>query len=75
MIFAVTLCLLVVGSLADMPLPFTRDLEYVSPEMTGNDVIIYQNLIIRDDAVTTFESTGVYDKATGNDYLTASILL
>ena len=62
-----TLCVLalVAGAAAEMPLPFTRELKYQNPVMTGNDVIIYQNLIIRDDAVTEFESTGAYDKTTG----------
>jgi hypothetical protein len=68
MIFAVTLCLLAVGSLADMPLPFTRELDFETPQMTGNDVIIYQNLIVRDAAVASFESTGAFDKNTGEDY-------
>ena len=56
---------LLAGVMADMPLPFTRELKYESPAMTGNDVIIYQNLIVRDDAVAFFESNGVYDEVTG----------
>lgn len=69
MLFAVSFCLLVAGSLADMPLPFTRELEYETPtQMSGSDVTIYQNLIVRDDAVTAFESTGVYDKTTGINF-------
>lgn len=67
MIFTTTcLLVLVVGSLADMPLPFTRELEYSTPHLQGNDVTIYQNLIVRDDAVTSFASTGAFDKATGD---------
>jgi hypothetical protein len=65
MIRALSLCLMVVGSLAEMPLPFTRELELESPQMSGNDVIIYQNLIVRDSAVASIESTGSFDKATG----------
>jgi hypothetical protein len=74
MIATLTFCLLVLGTLAEMPLPFTRELKYQSPEMTGNDVIIYQNLIIRDAAVTTFASTGIFDKNTGNNMQLASIM-
>jgi len=36
---------------ADMPKPFTRELYYSTPELTGNDVIIVQNLLNRDSNV------------------------
>jgi len=49
----------VMGS--SMPLPFTRELKVTSPMMSGNDVIIAQNLLKRDDAVDSMLSCdGVY---------------
>lgn len=55
---------------ADMPLPFYRELKLSSPEMTGSDVIIAQNLLLRDSAVSEFNPNGVYsdtsDQATRN---------
>jgi hypothetical protein len=49
-----------------MPLPFTRELALTSPLMTGNDVIIFQNLIIRDASVSAAgagTAVGTYDAA------------
>lgn len=55
---------------ADMPLPFYRELKLSSPEMTGSDVIIAQNLLLRDSAVAAFDPNGVFsessDQATRN---------
>ena len=45
---------------SDMPLPFTRVLRVTSPLMTGNDVIIAQNLLKRDTAVKSLTCDGVY---------------
>jgi hypothetical protein len=43
-----------------MPLPFTRELYLASQQMSGNDVIIFQNLILRSPAVTQFEPNGIF---------------
>ena len=43
-----------------MPQPFTRVLNVSSPLMNGNDVIIAQNLLKRDDAVNSLACDGVY---------------
>jgi peptidoglycan hydrolase-like protein with peptidoglycan-binding domain len=46
---------------AGMPLPFTRELYVTSPVMTGNDVLIAQTLLQRDDAVDkSFVASGKY---------------
>lgn len=60
---------LVVGLLAtlcvaDMPLPWTRELKLVDPVMSGNDVLIAQNLLLRESAVESFPVTGNFDEAT-----------
>lgn len=47
-----------------MPLPWSRELYLTTPEMTGNDVIIAQNLLIRDAAVKTFKADGVFGDET-----------
>lgn len=50
-----------------MPLPFTRELYVTSPMMQGNDVLIMQNLIIRDDAVDdSLVADGVFGDKTGD---------
>jgi peptidoglycan hydrolase-like protein with peptidoglycan-binding domain len=49
-----------VASAASMPLPFTRVLKLASPYLTGNDVIIAQNLLIRDNAVSPISTDGVF---------------
>ena len=54
----------VVSTLAAMPQPFTRELAVTDPYMSGNDVIIAQNLMLRDDAVSSFEANGIYDETT-----------
>jgi hypothetical protein len=51
-----------IASVMSMPSPWTRELTLTSPYMTGNDVIIAQNLIIRDTAVSAFEANGIYDE-------------
>ena len=51
----------------DMPLPFTRELKVTSPLMSGNDVIIAQNLLIRDDAVdSSLQCDGSYGSLTAS---------
>ena len=48
-----------------MPLPFTRILEFEDPQMTGNDVFILQNLIIRSpDVVPKLYADSVFGKET-----------
>lgn len=49
---------------SNMPAPFTRELKVTSPMMSGNDVTIAQNLLIRDDAVDkNLVCDGVYGSA------------
>lgn len=48
------------ASASSMPLPFTRVLKLDTPYQTGNDVIIAQNLLLRDSAVSTFKADGVF---------------
>jgi hypothetical protein len=48
---------------ATMPAPFTRELKVTNPYMTGNDVIIAQNLLTRDPANVKFSPNGIYDEA------------
>ncbi|CAE7473541.1 unnamed protein product [Symbiodinium microadriaticum] len=48
------------GISAAMPSPFTRELYVTNPAMSGNDVIIFQNMIMRDNAVGTLSTDGVY---------------
>jgi hypothetical protein len=53
---------------AVMPLPWTRELSLTTgtPYMTGNDVVIFQNLVIRDIAVSAAQvgsAVGVFDEA------------
>lgn len=48
-----------------MPRPFSRLLEPTEPPMEGGDVVIAQNLLSRDAAVSkAFTVSGVYDSAT-----------
>jgi hypothetical protein len=47
---------------SQMPLPFTRQLVLQDPPMTGSDVTIFQNLVIRDSAVVDGGKSGVYDE-------------
>ena len=61
MLSIITLFTVVATALAAMPLPFTRELELTSPFMSGNDVIIAQNLLIRDNAVDShLDCDGTY---------------
>ncbi len=43
-----------------MPAPWTRELSLTNPPMSGNDVIIAQNLLLRDAAVTSFKADGIF---------------
>lgn len=46
---------------SEMPLPFNRELVVETPMMSGDDVIIAQNLLIRDSSVqATLDTDGVY---------------
>jgi hypothetical protein len=50
----------------EMPLPFTRDLALTDPPMSGSDVIIACNLMIRDESVVSLTKEtcdDVFDKA------------
>ena len=60
-----SLLMLAVTTLASMPLPWKRELYYDNETpLTGNDVIIMQNLINRDPSVHgRLEITGAYDAA------------
>jgi peptidoglycan hydrolase-like protein with peptidoglycan-binding domain len=52
---------------ASMPSPFTRQLKLTSPYMTGNDVLICQTLIKRDNAVDKNLATdGVFGPASAD---------
>jgi hypothetical protein len=64
LIRTVVFCIGLTALAADMPLPWTRELELASPAMAGNDVIIAQNLLLREPAVDAFPVTGKYDEAT-----------
>jgi len=55
---------------ADWPCPFSRYLQLSSPQMTGNDVTILQNLLGRSPFVKALTVTGSFDTAT-SDALTA----
>lgn len=46
------------------PTPFYRDLTLTTPPLSGSDVVISQNLLIRDSAVESLELTGLYDEET-----------
>jgi len=57
----VAFCVVLAAAADSMPAPFTRELYVTSPKMTGNDVIIAQNLLKRDKAVDPNLATdGVY---------------
>lgn len=58
------------SSSSTMPLPFTRELYLTSPMMKGNDVLIAQTLLIRDEAVNPITTDGYY----GNDSTEATKL-
>ena len=61
MLLAVLLCFVVAVWGDSMPLPWTRELQVESPLMNGSDVIIAQNLLIRDDAVdSSLTCDGIY---------------
>lgn len=69
LIFLVLLTLGLAWGDDGMPLPFTRQLEYQQPLMTGNDVFILQNLIVRDDEVDAIDADGYFGPATKNAVL------
>jgi hypothetical protein len=46
-----------------MPSPWTRELYLTSPPITGNDVIIAQNLLLRSAAVTKFDPNGSFEES------------
>lgn len=46
-----------------MPSPWTRELYLTSPALTGNDVIIAQNLLMRCPAVVAFQANGVFEES------------
>lgn len=48
----------------DMPAPFTKQLRLASPYMTGNDVIILQNLLQRFSETKQLQVTSNYDEKT-----------
>jgi len=49
-------------TLAQMPSPFTRELKQTNPPMTGNDVLIAQTLLLRDNHVDPkFVASGKYE--------------
>jgi len=57
------LAFLSLGYIAAMPLPFKRELYLTQPQLSGNDVIIAQNLLLREPAVTSLSANGVFDSA------------
>jgi len=73
-VVAVTLLALVRGQDSDMPPPFYRVLQYTIPMMTGQDVFIMQNLLLRSPYVAKFQMGnnmtgvvyGVFDSPTAN---------
>lgn len=62
--FLVALCVVAHCVAESMPLPWTRILSATNPPMTGNDVYIAQNLLVRDSSVTNLVINGQYDKDT-----------
>lgn len=51
---------------APMPLPWTRELLLAHPTMSGRDVTITQQLLLRDDAVSSLSPSGKFDQATAD---------
>jgi len=51
LLISVFMAVLCTAMCAEMPLPFTRELVVSSPMMSGSDVTIAQNLLIRDSSV------------------------
>lgn len=47
-----------------MPPPFTRSLKLSDPYMSGNDVLIAQNLLKREPEIKSIPTNGKYDEAT-----------
>jgi peptidoglycan hydrolase-like protein with peptidoglycan-binding domain len=62
LLFSVIFLILPQWAVSDMPLPFTRELSLQSPPMEGDDVTIFQNLVVRDAAVKSSGAAGVYDE-------------
>mmetsp|Transcript_6818 Transcript_6818/g.10119 ORF Transcript_6818/g.10119 Transcript_6818/m.10119 type:complete len:309 (+) Transcript_6818:43-969(+) len=53
----IVLMVFIQSIVASMPAPFTRELSVTKPEMTGNDVLIAQTLLLRDTAVLSDPSS------------------
>ena len=47
-------------AVAAMPAPWTRELFLTNPPMSGNDVTIAQNLLLRDPSVSAFKADGKF---------------
>ncbi len=60
----IALCAIVYCAGETMPLPWNRVLTATDPPMSGNDVVIAQNLLLRDKSVSSFVVNGAYDKST-----------
>lgn len=59
------LSVLAISMAVDMPKPFTRELYYMNPELTGNDIIIAQNLLNRDINVNPkLKTDGIFSPLT-----------
>lgn len=57
-------------AVAEMPLPFTRQLSVESPVMTGSDVFIACSLLVRDEAVTLEASACDYEYGSDDEEAT-----
>lgn len=63
--FVILVSFLLAAFAEDMPPPFTRELSFTDPAMTGNDVTIAQTLLKRDSAVdSSLVVSGSFDKET-----------
>ena len=61
--------------MAEMPLPFYRELKLESPPMTGSDVTIFQNLVQRSAAVSSYDANGIFEESSDQatrDFQTAN---
>jgi hypothetical protein len=68
MMRSLVLAIFVAGALGiDFPVPpFNRLLKLQDPPLTGSDVVIMQNFLLRSRFVKTFPMTGIFDAATEN---------
>ncbi len=76
--FSVLLCtaVLVWGAATDMPPPFTRTLVVQQPPLTGQDVLILQNLLNNPPSSASLSVDGAYGPATGaalSSFLTCAL--